>query len=203
MASKRESVFCDEQLNHNFFSFFRLFVQDVVNTTVRSPRCGTAYDVHSENTGSRADNHSKTSANQSTVMNIPHEKPEDCPTCFPLKIKHSNGAKAWRIENRPFKISNNARLLMKIGISATIEWGKLHSIQCWIRMKSLCVPPLSTLLHCGQIENLWGKGRSLELNAEPSMPSAHNCLCRKVPCGLLMLCSTRLSWKTAVNYNIL
>ena len=174
-----------------------------MNTTVRSPRCGTAYDMHSENTGSRADNHSRTSANQSIIMNIPHEKPEDYPPCFPLKIKHSNGAKAWRIGNRPFTISSNARLLIKIGISATIEWGKLHSIQCWIRMKSSCVPSLSTVPHCGQIENLWGKGRSLGLNAEPSMPSAHNCLCRNVPWDLLILCSTRLSGKTTVNYNIL
>ena len=43
--------------------------------------------------GFRATNHLSPSVNQNVTVNIPSEKPEEWPSCFPRKLKPSNGAK--------------------------------------------------------------------------------------------------------------
>ena len=49
-------------------------------------------------------NHPRASANQNVSINIPREELEECPPCFPHKLrKHNNGAKDDRFGTKPSK----------------------------------------------------------------------------------------------------
>ena len=52
-------------------------------------------------------------------------------------------------------------------MSAAIWRGKLHLSECWTRLGSSHIPSVNAVPHGGQMEGLWGKGRGLELYAEP------------------------------------
>ena len=46
--------------------------------------------------------------------------------------------------------------------SAAIKWCKLQSSECWITLKTTCIPLVNTVLHGGQTNSLWGNRRGLE-----------------------------------------
>ena len=72
---------------------------------------------------------------------------------FPHKLKHSNREKDWLILNKTFKWCHMANICWWWdNISTAVQWDKLQSFKCWIRLRSVCVPSVNTVVIGDQTE---------------------------------------------------
>ena len=94
------------------------------------------------------------------------EEEEEVQLRFSRKLRQSKGAKDWLILYKILQ-SNAACSLMTRDISCNQM--RQITFGCRNQPKNFWMPRVNTAPHGGQMENLWGKGRGLELRAEPSL----------------------------------
>ena len=120
---------------------------------------------HDNRCSGPAASHPAAPANQNVTMNIPREKSEKRPSCFPHKLKRSNVAGDWSGSEQILKECNGGRSLMtnitckqmrKMIISRMLDSDSnprafYQSTQYHTAVRSSCIPPVNTVPHGGQI----------------------------------------------------
>ena len=71
---------------------------------------------------------------------------------FLHKLKHRNGAKGWLIPDEAFKISDGAMFIDYERYELQSNKANYFSLNTGIRLQSLCIPPVNTILHDSQVE---------------------------------------------------